>query len=262
MIFYFSGTGNTRWVAEQIADAIGEELVYIPDAIRNDKYEYTITEEETIGFCFPTHGWQPPHIVRQFIAKLHLQNAEGHFCYALTTCGDSIGKTMELLNKELAAASLPTASSMFSLIMPESYVCLPFMYTDTPEREQQKIATAKEQLNQFARMIAERTENEIHTTRGVAPWVMSHVIGNYFNGHMISDRKFTVDVEACIHCGQCAKVCPTGDLVFDGKTPSWQHNGDCTCCLACYHHCPKNAINYGRITKKRGQYFYGHRAAH
>ena len=50
-------------MAEQIADAIGEELVYIPDAIRNDKYEYTITEEETIGFCFPTHGWQPPRIV-------------------------------------------------------------------------------------------------------------------------------------------------------------------------------------------------------
>ncbi|MCI7256823.1 MAG: ferredoxin, partial [Prevotella sp.] len=30
------------------------------------------------------------------------------------------------------------------------------------------------------------------------------------------------------------------------------------CCLSCYHHCPHHAINYGNITKKRGQYFFGH----
>ena len=70
MIFYFSGTGNTKWVAQQIAAAIGEELVYIPDAIREGRYEYTLAEGERIGFCFPTHGWQPPRIVRKFIKGL------------------------------------------------------------------------------------------------------------------------------------------------------------------------------------------------
>ena len=39
MIFYFSGTGNTKWVASQIADAIGEELLYIPDLIRKGEAE-------------------------------------------------------------------------------------------------------------------------------------------------------------------------------------------------------------------------------
>ena len=68
MIFYFSGTGNTRWVAQQIAEAIGEKLLYIPDLIRNEQYEFTLQEEERLGFCFPTHGWQPPRIVRDFIA--------------------------------------------------------------------------------------------------------------------------------------------------------------------------------------------------
>ena len=31
MIFYFSGTGNTLWAAQQLAEATGEELLYIPD---------------------------------------------------------------------------------------------------------------------------------------------------------------------------------------------------------------------------------------
>lgn len=32
MIFYFSGTGNSRWVAKQLAEAFSEELVPVADA--------------------------------------------------------------------------------------------------------------------------------------------------------------------------------------------------------------------------------------
>jgi flavodoxin len=71
MIFYFSGTGNTRWAAEQLAAAMGERLLFIPDEL-NTACEYTLTEDERIGFCFPVHGWQPPHIVREFIRKMTL----------------------------------------------------------------------------------------------------------------------------------------------------------------------------------------------
>ena len=70
MIFYFTGTGNTKWVAKQISEAIGEELFYIPDLIRKGQYQFELKQNETIGFCFPTHGWQPPRIVRDFITKL------------------------------------------------------------------------------------------------------------------------------------------------------------------------------------------------
>ena len=56
MILYFSGTGNTRWVAQQIAEAIGEELLYIPDLIREGRYQLVLKADERLGFCFPTHG--------------------------------------------------------------------------------------------------------------------------------------------------------------------------------------------------------------
>ena len=92
-------------------------------------------------------------------------------------------------------------------------------------------------------------------TLGLTPWTFSHVIGAYFNRYMITDKKFTVDADTCLHCGLCAKVCPVGDIVFDG-IPSWKNDSSCTCCLSCYHHCPVHAINYGRITRKRGQYYY------
>ena len=257
MIFYFSGTGNTRWAAEALAQATGEQMLFIPEE-QQGRCEYTLAGGERIGFVFPTHGWQPPRIVRNFIKKMYIDHAEGHYCYAFTTCGDSIGATMDILNSDLKKAGLPVATSLFSLVMPESYVCLPFMYTDTPEKEQRKIARAHEQMKEFAKLIVNRKAGETHIWKGPAPWVMSHVVGSYFNGKMVTDKKFTVDSETCIHCGKCEKVCPTGDVSLTDGLPVWHHDGSCTCCLACYHHCPKHAINYGKITRRRGQYYFGH----
>ncbi len=257
MIFYFSGTGKTRWAAQLLAQKTNERLLFIPEELKGT-CKYTLEEDERIGFCFPTHGWQPPRIVRRFISRLHIDKAEGHYCYALTTCGDSIGLAMEMLNKDLRKAHLPEASSLFSLIMPESYVCLPFMYTDNPEREREKITTATQQLDSFATIIMDRKKEVTHTVKGAVPWVMSHIVGSYFNGRMVTDRKFTVDADACIHCGKCEQVCPTGDLLLREGLPTWQHYDSCTCCLACYHHCPRHAINYGSITRRRGQYYFGH----
>ena len=254
MIFFFSGTGNTRWAAETLARRTGERLCFIPDELEGD-CTYTLGEGERLGLCFPVHGWQPPAIVRRFIRKATFHTASTPpFCFALVTCGDSIGRTMDLLNGELGAKGLKT-DSVFSLIMPESYVCLPFMYTDTPEREREKISTAAKELEDYARMIVNRQRGETHTHRGLTPWTFSHVLGAYFNARMITDKKFTVDADTCIHCGMCERVCPTGNIGFDGL-PAWKGDGSCTCCLACYHHCPRHAINYGRITRKRGQYHF------
>ena len=288
MIFYFSGTGNTKWVASQIADAIGEELLYIPDLIRKGQYEYEWHEGERIGFCFPTYGWQPPGIVREFIRKLRLivpPRPDGHrrllhedaiaysggakvthaFCWALTTCGDNMGEAMTILNKDLAknpqlntADGQPLqAETLFSVIMPESYVCLPFMKTDSEEKEAMKIELATQQLPHIIQMIQERRRCIEELEKGATPRLYSYVIGGYFNKRMITDRKFTVDNDVCIQCGKCAKVCPVDNI--KGTPPAWIHNGRCTCCLACYHHCPVHAINYGKITRQRGQYYFNKR---
>ena len=257
MIFYFSGTGNTRWAAERLSEVTGERLFFIPEEVKKGVNDYQLQEGERLGFCFPVHGWQPPRIVRRFIRQSTFHLSPSTFVYALVTCGDSIGRTMEILNKELAPKGLQ-AQSLFSLVMPESYVCLPFMYTDSPEREKEKITKATDNLEHYATMIVERKRGEVHTVRGVTPWTFSHVIGAYFNARMISDKKFTVDNDLCIHCGRCQKACPTGDILMTNGLPTWQHDGSCTNCLACYHHCPQHAINYGKITLQRGQYYFGH----
>ena len=257
MVFYFSGTGNTRWAAEQLAKATGERLCFIPNELQTD-CNYTLAEGERLGICFPVHGWQPPHIVRLFIERMEISGQEKPYVYALCTCGDNAGLAVEMLRRQLAGKELHLSSCQ-SLIMPESYVCLPFMYTDTPQREQEKICQSEKLLEQFVqRVLACETDYE-DVRRGATPWLFSHVIGAYFNARMITDSKFTVDADVCTHCGRCERECPVGDVELKEKLPTWKHDGSCTCCLSCYHHCPVHAINYGKITRRRGQYYHGHK---
>jgi len=253
MVFYFTGTGNTRWAASQIAEALGEELLYIPDLMRQSRYHFTLQQDERIGFCFPTHGWQPPRLVREFIRQLSVETSAkaDPYCWALTTCGDNMGEAMTILNRDLALRGLK-AASVFALVMPESNVCFSFLHLDSPEKARQKIAIAASQLPDMIDIIRRRQRGVSRLVKGSIPWTYSYVIGGYYNKHLITDSKFWVDKDACVACGLCAKVCPVDDIA--GTPPRWLANGRCTNCLSCYHHCPQHAIHWGKM--KRGQYLF------
>ena len=247
MIFYFSGTGNTKWAAEQLAQSTGDVLRYIPEELKKESCDYTLEEGERLGFCFPTHGWQPPHIVREFIRKATFRSTS--YIYALTTCGDNMGHAMRIFNKELGRKGLHT-DAVFAVVMPESNVCFSFLHLDTPERERQKIEVAKQRMQHICEVVENCHCGVKELVKGAIPYTYTYVIGGYYNKHLITDQHFWVEEKDCIKCGLCAKLCPVDDI--EGTPPLWKHDGSCTNCLACYHHCPKHAIHWGKM--KRGQY--------
>lgn len=228
--------------------------MYIPDAIHTAG-EIALAEGEGIGFCFPVHGWRPPKIVREFISKLKI--AGTHYTYAVITAGDNIGETANLLQADLARAGLKLHAAT-TLLMPESYVGLPFMDVDKPQNEARKLQAADQKLKDFLPVILNRQEEIRDLVVGRWPRINSRVIGGYFVSHLITDAPFHVDSGKCVKCGICADVCPVQDITGGlGYEPTWKHNGTCLTCFACYHHCPHHAIAFGKRTQRKGQYFYG-----
>ena len=256
MIFYFSGTGNTKWAACRLAEATGETLVCMSEH-RAGPVVCDLKPGERVGFCFPVHGWRPPQPVRRFVERLCLQAATGHYVYALCTAGDTIGETMRLFEADLRARGIGL-DAVFSLLMPESYVGLPFMDVDTAANEKRKQQEAAARLKAYTADIVARRSSRPRLDVGRWPRVNSRLLGSFFVHCLITDGPFRVDSSRCVKCGICADVCPVGDVVGGlGHEPRWRHDGSCLTCFTCYHHCPHHAIEYGRRTRHKGQYFFG-----
>ena len=303
MIFYFSGTGNTKWAASKLASATHEDLISIAPYMRADDSSHTLAEpfilkkNERLGFVFPVHGWRVPKLVREFIGKMKVQRAEpvsagsqtlsdisGNsasadasgisasaensagslpFAYCICTAGDSIGLTIENLNQtisqnpSLQALGITEVSSSYSLIMPESYVGLPFMDVDPKEKEIWKKSKSAQKLAVICEEIFDRKEGVNRLVKGPIPWFFTKVVGGFFENVLITDKRFHVEKDKCVKCGICANVCPVGDIKGGhGEYPEWLHHKDCLTCFTCYHHCPHHAIEFGKQTQKKGQYYF------
>ena len=257
MIYYFSGTGNTRWVATEMAKLLDCEAVDIcaTDVDSLGTMASALKPEEPVGFAFPIHGWQPPRIMRRFVSALPHSIFAHRYVFAVCTCGDETGKALDIFRNELKARGIQL-DFCASVQMPNTYVCLPFMDTDPKPLERSKIEKARERVSDISERVRRRERGE-DLVKGTAPWLLTNVVGEYFNRRMVNDRKFEADSDLCIHCGMCAKVCPVANIHYDSSSmPQWHHDNTCTGCLACYHRCPRHAISFGYITRKRGQYFF------
>ena len=256
MIFYFSGTGNTRFIASQLSEATGERLIPIATAVLDGKYDYELAAGERIGFCFPIHGWRPPFIVRDFVKRLQLKGYQGNYCYGFATCGDDVGLAFDYLRDDLLSAGI-TLDSAFSVIMPETYNFPVIDQIDTPENARRKIADAKDRLSRLLPAVVECRRGVTDVNESRWPRINSRLLGSFFVKHWVTDAKFTVDAEACLRCGKCRQVCPVSNIECpEGKLPRWRHNGLCTTCFACYHHCPAHAIDFAGRTRGKRQYYF------
>lgn len=63
MIFYFSGTGNSRYCAKRLAHRLGDEAVDAFPFLRDDHFP-ALTSRSPWVFVSPTYGWQLPRISR------------------------------------------------------------------------------------------------------------------------------------------------------------------------------------------------------
>ncbi len=270
MIFYFSGTGNTRWAAIKLAAATHERLVDIAEEMTSPEIStepFILEEGERLGFVFPVHGWRVPRLVRQYIRWLSIDivstASTRPFTYAVCTAGDSIGKTIENLNQTISHSHMSVSlgiqqvDSAYSLIMPESYVGLPFMDVDPKDKEKRKKDKAAEDLAAICEEIINAKKGIFRLTKGPIPWFFTKVVGGFFENVLITDKLFHVTADKCVKCGICANVCPVDDIEGGkGKMPIWLHYDDCLTCFSCYHHCPHHAIEFGHQTQKKGQYFF------
>lgn len=249
MIFYFSGTGNSRYVANKIGEAQGERRISIAKEVSLSKecYEYTLDEGEKIIFVYPIYAWAPPTMVTDFIKKVKFKNFKDNYISTISVCGENIGNTIKIVNKILGEKGL-RLSSGFSVVTPNNYIIMGDV--DSKEVEHKKLEQLNIKIKDINEILNSREKDVFRVVKGPIPGVLTSIVNPFFNKSAINLKNFRVS-DNCTGCGICEKVCNGRCINVQGK-PTW--SGKCTQCLACIHYCPVKAIQYGKNTEKKGRY--------
>lgn len=236
MIFYFTGTGNSRWTAEQIAAGTDDTAWDISSRqpIPN------LAQETQIGLVFPVYAWGLPEPVLSFVR--HLERPAGAFVFAVCTCGSEVGKTLEKL------AQIYPLHSSYSLVMPNNYVV--GSDVDDMPAARRKIDAAQREIKKIDQEVALRKAAH-RVTEGPLAGLKSSIVNWGFN-HFARRTKSFYATDACIACGLCARDCPAATISLSSGKPVW--GKACYQCLRCINACPQQAIQYGKSTVGRGRY--------
>lgn len=235
MIYYFSGTGNSRWVAMEMANETGDKAMDIMDVQSTPSLE-----GETLGIVFPVYAWGVPEVVLHFVKRLEGKPA---FSYAMATCGAEAGFALKKLHK------VYPLDSEYSVVMPNNYVLGSEL--ETPEQIHTKIKAAQKQIEEHAQEVLSRKKiMKVH--QGKFPLLKSTVVHFGFVTFATRTKPFHV-TDFCISCGQCVRDCPAKAMEMDNHKPIYV-KPRCFMCAACINKCPVNAIEYGEKTRNRGRY--------
>ena len=244
MIIYFTGTGNSRFAAEKIAEATGHETVNAAKYIRKG-HGAVFSDPGVYVFVCPIYVSAPPMAFLDFIR--HSTFPTDCRAYFVMTCAGGMGAAPAYCRK-LASEKGFTYMGTVEVEMPQNYIVM--FKTGTPEENKAKIEAALPVLTNIS--VAVRNCRELPDP-GMKGWELlstKMVLAPYYK-YFISAKAFTA-TDKCIGCGKCASLCPLDNITLQDGKPVWEEH--CTHCMACINLCPKEAVEYGKGTHGKLRY--------
>lgn len=247
MILYFTGTGNSRYVARKIAKEINDEVVSINQLIKQESKDELISTNKPFIFVCPTYAWRLPKVVTEFIRKMKFSG--NNKVYFIMTCGEDTAKAINYIQK-LCDDKEWELKGMAEIKMPENYIAL----FPVPDKE-----TAKQIIQESDKLIYKiasdiRNENNFNIVApsGLNGTIKSGITNIAFYKFIVHAKGF-YSTNQCIGCGKCVNLCPLNNIILKNEKPTWKNK--CTHCMACISGCPTKAIEYKNKTQNKERYY-------
>lgn len=242
-IYYFTGTGNSLYIAKIIQQSIEyTELIFIDALSSKDKIEI---KGDRVGFIFPVYFAKLPVVVQEFMERI--DSIQANYTFSIITGGGLFGSVLKELNKKLVKKN-GELDAGFLVKMPSNH---PKIAQLQKQPTNEILAAANSQMKKTTRAVEHKESNKLVTS----PIVIGELITKFAfkKPYMQSqlgelDRVFSVD-KACDTCGICVMCCPMNNISLDKGYVEWLHH--CANCARCYHICPQSAIQFGSNSMER-----------
>ena len=274
-IYYFTGTGNSLYVARKLAELTGSRISSIPKIMSQ---EYDENFDNNIIIVFPSYLamiYGIPVMVKDFIESI--PDLSSKTIIAVCSCGG-----YEIVNavpsiKQLAKIIRDKGGKLFdyyTLRLPMNN--LDYDHIPIPIEKNEKILLEK--AEEKLKIIAKNLQNpKGYNIKKITNAIFQILMKPLFlllkkliyksmleiakepidskktmeEVFRLTDRSISVDKQ-CTGCGICSKVCPAKNIQIVENHPVWLHH--CEMCFACHEWCPQKAIHHwGR---KDGVYYH------
>ncbi|NVN95069.1 MAG: hypothetical protein HXX18_07300 [Bacteroidetes bacterium] len=249
IIYYFSGSGNSRNVAFWLSKCAEENKVesQIINIAQIDRHSIDAPEPGSlIVFVSPVHGFNYPPIMLHFIMRF--PKGKNKVVLMNTRAGMLIGKfiTPGITGIAFYLSALILIIKGFSIKailpvdMPSNWISLhPGLNERTVKYLHQK---NKERVRVFARKILSGKSYYKALLEVYDIFCAPIALGYYFIGRFFFAKSFYASHD-CNNCDICIKACPVKAIIKVDKRQFWTFN--CESCMKCISNCPKRAIETG-----------------
>lgn len=236
-VVFFSGTGNTKYIAKLFKERFKEENVNIElidiqkeNSIKKD-YDFYI-----IGS--PIHVEKSPKILMDWISKnVPTSNKK---CITYYTLADDGHKEYRVDLAKIMKEKGYDVIINTSIKMPNNYYHVIFK-RDSDEVIKEALEEAPSKVDKIVKdFLAENRSEIAYNKQSKSMKLVYDMFLIYAKKY--AKRKFSVDKDKCINCKICENECPTKNILMNDINITFYNK--CIGCEKCIHRCPTNAILY------------------
>ncbi len=225
MVFYFTGTGNSLYVAKEL----DEEIKSIPQAIKQERLEFSA---DSIGIVCPVYGHEMPGMVKEFIRRAALDTG---YLFIVLTYGAHHGGAAEIADLFLKSAG-KKADYITSIEMVDNFL---------PAFDMNKQMAMDKQVEKHL----DRIRADVRAKRrDIQKAGLAEKTAHKMYRKMVKNAPETIwaafrVTDECIGCGICTRVCPAGCIHLENQHAVHSPKR-CQACYACVHVCPRMAVQF------------------
>lgn len=236
-IYYFSGTGNSFYLARELQKRIPQtKLIPIISLLNKENIK---TGADTVGFVFPIHLAMAPRPVMEFLRKINLNSADYIFA-AVTRIGTRHRAFKDIEN--ILKKDGKSLDSFFNLNMASNDPKFKGFKAATEEEIADIELEVQNKLDYIQNIVINKEivrQKDTEFTLSIPAFPVLSPLLPFLN--KMFDYDFYADSK-CTGCGTCEKVCLSGKIKMVDAKPVWQKDVKCFFCYACLNYCPEHAV--------------------